>query len=390
MKKSRKHKHCTVAMLGSLPPLRALSSYCLELSKAMAEICHVEFISFNKIYPEFLYPGGDLEEDHTYPDISMPGLKIKRRLNWYNPLTWLTEGLFSKGDILHAQWWSIPLFPIYLVICLCFKIRSRPVIFTVHNVLSHDNSRLYIFLSHILFKFGDHFIVHSETGFRQMLRHYHISPEKISIIPHGSLDFHVRKNVSRIALRKKLGFSETDKVILLFGAIRPYKGVDIALRALAEIHEHLPVKLLIAGKLWESWEPYERLIHELGIEYAVTTRLEYIPSGEVYEYFEASDLAIFPYRYFDSQSGAGATAISFKKPMIVTNTGGLPELVNDPRCIVPANDFHALARAIKDFFQNPEISDAVASKMNLISKKLSWKNIARQTQNVYINMLNRK
>ena len=86
---TRKPESDRVAMLGTLPPLRGLSSYCLELALSMAALTEVEFISFKKLYPEVIYPGGGLKEDHSFPPTSHPRLKTRRRLTWYNPLTWL-------------------------------------------------------------------------------------------------------------------------------------------------------------------------------------------------------------------------------------------------------------------------------------------------------------
>ena len=104
-------KKTTVAVLGTLPPIKALSSYCFEFANALSDICDVNFLSFKSIYPSFLYPGGGMLEDRTYPRISKDNLSVGRRLTWYNPLSWIVDGLFTKADLLHVQWWSLPLFP---------------------------------------------------------------------------------------------------------------------------------------------------------------------------------------------------------------------------------------------------------------------------------------
>ncbi len=124
----RSSKLSKVAMLGTLPPLRGLSSYCFALSLALADRVRVEFISFNKLYPGFLYPGGSLDEDHSFPAAEHERLKVKRRLTWYNPFTWFREAMFTGGDLLHAQWWSLPLAIIYGCICAIFKLRGKPVV----------------------------------------------------------------------------------------------------------------------------------------------------------------------------------------------------------------------------------------------------------------------
>ncbi len=378
----------TVSLLGTLPPIRALSSYCFELANAISEKCRVEFISFKNIYPAFLYPGGAPDDDDTYPAVSTSRIKVRRRLSWYNPLSWLIEGLTAKGDLLHAQWWSAPLFPIYLTICACFKLKNKPVIFSVHNVLSHENSILYFKMSQLLFKLGDYFIVHSIINKQQMADFYHIPQDKISIIPHGSLDFHIKKGIDRKKIRGEMGITPENKVILLFGAIRPYKGIDAAIKAFADVIKMVPeARLLIAGRLWEEWEPYERLINQLEIKKYIITNLEYIPSGDVHKFFEASDLCVFPYHHFDSQSGAGSAALSFRKPMIVSNVGGLPDFVKDRKWVVPPKNPSALADAIIQCLQNPDLLKRMESDAEIISHQFSWSQIAEKTEKIYKQLL---
>lgn len=369
-------------MLGSFPPLRGVSGYCLELAAAMAKLCPVEFISFRQMYPRFLYPGGDLADDPTLPDIHHPHLTVHRRLAWYDPAGWLQAGLATQADLLHAQWWSLPLAPAYLAVCAGFKLLKKPVVFTVHNVLPHEKSRGYVAASKILFRLGDHFIVHTEQGRRRLAARYRIPPSRISQIPHGTLDFQAGSGTGNI--RETLGIAADEKVVLLFGAIRPYKGIDTALKALAEVRKaENRVRLVIAGKLWESWAPYDRLIRELGLADHVTTVLDYIPSGEVHRFFTAADLVILPYHHFDSQSGIGNTAIAFRKPMIVSNVGGLPDLITDPGCVVPPQNPSALARAILRCIRDPNRLRALSADADNISNKFSWQAIAKTTHLVY-------
>jgi glycosyltransferase involved in cell wall biosynthesis len=377
-----------IAMLGSFPPLRGLSSYCLELSKALADRVHVEFISFKKLYPGFIYPGGDLKNDDTYPIITHKSLKVRRRLTWYNPITWITEAFFSKTDLLHAQWWSLPLAAIYACIGAIFKLRGKPVVFTIHNVLSHERSQFYETVSRWLFKLGDHFIVHTEINLRQMKTHYGITGDRISLISHGSLDFYVRNRIDRDNIRLELGIDTDQKVILVFGAIRSYKGVDTALQAFSEVLPEVPDSLLfIAGKLWQKWQPYQQLIEDLGINDSVKTCLEYIPSGDVYKYFEAADLVILPYHHFDSQSGVGSTAVSFHKPMIVSDVGGLPDLVKDSRYVIPPKDPKALARSITGCLKDPTQLTVMAACTRKVAAELGWPRIAQKTCAIYDNLI---
>ncbi|MFO7970618.1 MAG: glycosyltransferase, partial [Desulfobacterales bacterium] len=318
-------------------------------------------------------------------------ITVRRRLAWYNPVSWILEGLFPRAELLHAQWWSLPLFPIFLTVCILFKLRKKPVVFTVHNVLPHDNSRLYKTLSGLLFKLGDHFIVHTTRCRQQMTEHYRIPITRISVIAHGSLDFHVREKSDPLKIKKEMGFCDTDRIILLFGAVRAYKGIDTAIKAMAEVVKQIPeARLLIAGKLWEDWAPYQRLINRLKLSDHITLNLEYIPSNQVYRFFEISDLCIFPYRHFDSQSGAGATAVSFRKPLIVTNVGGLPELAAGDNAIVEPDAPQALANKIIRFFQDPAFREQMTANTGTVSQKLNWAYIAKETLRVYKKTIEQK
>jgi len=377
-----------VAMLGTFPPLRGLSSYCLELSLALADLVQVEFISFKKLYPGFLYPGGGLKDDHSFPAANHERLKVKRRLTWYNPLSWIFEAASSKADLLHAQWWSLPLAAVYVCIGAIFKLRGKPVVFTVHNVLSHERSLLYETGSRWLYKLGDHFIVHTEQNRQQLEAGCGVLGSRISMIPHGPLDFQVRDHCNRDKIRQELGIDRRQKVILLFGAIRPYKGVDTALKAFSKVLTEVPDALLmIAGKLWQRWEPYQRLIDELELDDALRTFLEYIPSGDVYKYFEAADLVILPYHHFDSQSGIGGTAVSFRKPMIVSDAGGLPDLVKDRKYVVPPKDTAALARCMTTCLKDPSRLAAMAADAETVAAEMSWSAIAQKTCAIYDTLL---
>lgn len=379
-----------LAILGSFPPLRGLSSYCLEFTRAILHFCNVKFLSFKKLYPSVLYPGSGLKNDDTFPEISDHRLDINRKLTWYNPIGWFFAGFRTKADILHAQWWSLPLFPVYAVICLGFKLRGIPVVFTVHNVLPHEKSLLYPMINRLLYKLGDHFIVHTSHNAQQMIRYYNISKNRISLIPHGTLDFHVRDHEDRNAIRHEMGFDENHKVILFFGAVRPYKGLDTLIRSFSLVLKAVPeTRLLVAGKLWVSRQPYDALIKSLGIADYVTACLDYIPSGEVYKFFTSSDLVVVPYHRFDSQSGVGTTAIAFRKPLIVTNVGGLPSLVSDSRYVVPPNNIEALSKAMVDCLDDPHQMSAMSLSANKIAEDLSWPAIAKKTCDVYDSIIKR-
>ena len=373
-----------IAMLGSLPPLRALSSYCVELTQALMTRLPIRFLSFKTIYPAFLYPGGALEDDTDPWDPDHPNLQVFRNMTWYNPLTWIKAGL-TRADLIHAQWWSLPLLPIYLVVLGLFRLRGKAVVITVHNVVSHERSQWYSRLSGLLYRLGNHFIVHGHRNRDQLIQHHHLPPERISVIPHGPLErFTNTPSMPPQAARQQLGLPEIGPLVLLFGAIRPYKGLDTALQAMALLKEDMPeVSLLVAGKPWMEWQTYQDFIEQHDLLDQIITHLDYIPTAEVGSYFQAADLVILPYHHFDSQSGIGAAALAFSKPLIVTDTGGLPELVGDRRSVIPTGDARRLAEAMRDCLQDRAILKQMAEDAERIRKTISWPRIAEQTIKVY-------
>jgi len=377
----------SVAILGSFPPLRGISAYCFELANAKAARVPVNFISFKHIYPEFLYPGG-CQKDDSFPEAVHDNLSVRRHLSWYNPISWFLEGVLTQADLLHAQWWSMPLAPIYAIICLAFKIRRKPVIFTVHNVSGHEGSHIFETVSRLLFKLGDHFIVHTAANREALTTQYGIESGNVSVIPHGSLDFQVSRHADRAAIRQEMGFEASQKVILFFGAIRPYKGLATAIRAMADVVKAVPEAcLLIAGKLWEPWDTYQKLIDESQLSHHVTTFPDYIPSEEVHRYFCSADLTVLPYLHFDSQSGVGSTAVAFRTPMIVSEVGGLPELVKDSRYVVPPRDSDALGRTIIDCLSNPYKLETMARHLDSTARELDWEAISQKTCSLYEKMI---
>ncbi|MDL2329425.1 glycosyltransferase [Desulfosarcina sp. OttesenSCG-928-A07] len=374
-----------IAMLGSFPPLRGISSYCSALSTAMAGAhCEVHFFSFKKMYPKFLYPGKNLEDDPTSLCLPRPFLKVSRTLSWYNPISWVMAGIKSHASVFHAQWWALPLAPIYLCICFLFKCRNIPVVLTLHNITPHESSRIFYGVSRLLFAMGDHFIVHCMQNKMKLTKIYGIPEKAISIIPHGLLAFETPSTTNRTQLRKALGFRPEDQVMLVFGTIRPYKGIDTAIRALSRVVQDLPeARLLIAGKLWQDWTPYQEKISRYGLESRITCVFEYIPADQVYRYFHACDLVLLPYQHFDSQSGVGSAAVFFRKPLIVTRTGGLPDLVLDPDAVVPPTDEDALAKAILHCFKTPFKLRKLTQDADIMARQLSWPHIAERTVSLY-------
>lgn len=374
-----------VSMLGTLPPQKALSSYCLGLATALdAAGAQLFFYSFSSLYPAWLHPSKETQEDPTFRKIDARSLTVSTLLTWYNPFSWIKAGMTLKTGIFHAQWWSLPTLPAVISMIYLAKRKKIPVIVTVHNVMPHEGSVLFDWASRLIFQLTDHLIVHTKHNKKTLICQYQINSNRISVIPHGPLT--VFKTGTR-NFRQHRQFSEKEKIVLFFGTIRRYKGLDILIHALSKVKKTLPARLVIAGSLWEPWDRYENLIRQLSLTDDVIKLIGYVPSDQVGSLFSAADLVVLPYTHFDSQSGVGAAAIAFHLPMIVTDTGGLPDLVSDPECVVPCSDSNLLAEKIVNILSNETLQKKLKNDARKIEKMMSWERIAEQTLSLYHQVL---
>lgn len=371
-------------LIGTLPPIKGISPYCNELLNSLSKSIEVEFIGFEKLYPDFLYPGGTKIDDTNYKTPEIKNTEIRNILTYYNPFSWIWVGMTAKGDVIHAQWWSNILAPIYFIMLSIGKARKKEIVITLHNVLPHENSKINSFLTMIILSFGERFIVHSEGNKKTLSTIYRIPDDKIFIIPHGILMPVPIKGISKKEAREYLKIIQNKKVVLYFGNIRDYKGLDILLESLISIVKEIKdITLIIAGKSWVDWAKYEEIIKENKLENYIIKKLEFILPSEVEYYFSASDVVVLPYKYFDSQSGVGALALPFKKPLIVADVGGLPDFVKDELAIAKPNDAEDLAGKIIQVLNDEKLLEKMSKDSEDLAKKYSWDKIAEKTVKLY-------
>jgi len=169
-------------------------------------------------------------------------------------------------------------------------------------------------------------------------------------------------------------------VLLCFGNIRPYKGIDDLLRAFRLVLVHEPkAYLLIVGQVWGSWDCYQSLIEELKLQHDVKAVLEYVPMSRVKYYFSSADLAVLPYKRFDAQSGVGNIALAFGLPLVVTDVGGLPDLVKDQRAIVDPGDPVGLANAVTRILIEHTLAEKLSNDAKALARQNSWVAFSQKT-----------
>lgn len=379
-----------VTVLSSLPPQKGITPYTVHLLEALAAVdgLRAEALGFRSLYPRFAYPGGAPDADA--PAAELP-VRSRRPLAWYSPLSWIRAGAGVRTDVLHVQWWSWVLAPPTAVVMLLARLRGKRVIVTAHNVAPHERGRVKRWLNGAVLRLAHHIIVHAERN-RAALIEQGFDAAAISVVPMGAqrMPGMVTAGERRARARRQLGIESDARVVLLFGNLRPYKGVDVLLRAASLARGRVPgIRVLIAGALWKDCPDPRDLASELGLEDTVMLRTGYVPDEDVAALFDAADVVAFPYTHFDGQSAAGALALSAGRAMIVSDVGGLPELVRDGRAIVPAGEPAALADALTAVLLDDGLRAKLEADAEAVRAGLSWSDIGARTAEVYRRVLGR-
>ncbi|WP_164513321.1 glycosyltransferase family 4 protein [Thiosocius teredinicola] len=366
-------------MVGTLPPLRAISSYCEGVALALAEHTEVEFFSFSALYPKALYPGAIQVDDQSEPP-RHPNLLIHRRLAWYNPLSWVSAGLRAKGDVLNLQWWSLPLAPILIVIALTAKARGVPVVVTVHNVTPHNGNRvLHRIASSILYALANAILLHSRRNEEVFHQVFPAFEDRTAVFPMGAADFKHDRVVDKRASRQHLGIAQHKRVLLLFGAVREYKGWDTALKAVDTLRNNEPNTLLIiAGQAWDSADAINNTVRTLKLEPNVRLDLAFVQETDIHHYLSAADVLLMPYKHFDAQSGVGTSALTYGLPVVVSDCGGLQDLVIDDESVVPRDNALRLAERLREILSNADLYATLCSHSEFLAQRFSWASISQK------------
>ncbi|MDH4358880.1 MAG: FkbM family methyltransferase [Candidatus Berkelbacteria bacterium] len=371
-----------VTMVGTLPPSRAISTYCYPLANSLCETVDLDFVDFKRIYPGFLHRGKQLE-DKTFA-LSYSCLFQQRKiLTYYNPFSWVSA-VYRAKPLVHIQFWSWPILPVLLSIAILTKLTRRKLLVTVHNVLPHEKDffrfRIFHPLCRPLLNLSDGLVCHSEANKKELLRLYRFKPSKISVIPLGTLDYY-KKWHGTGAIKKERG----KKYILYFGYIRDYKGLDVLIEAMGEICKlRSDLVLIIAGQPWVRWKPFQNIIDEYKMNANIKLLTKYIPTDKVATVFSSADLVVMPHKLFDGQSGAATLAVTFEKPLVVTDAGGLPDLVVDKRAVAKAGSVESLKKSILWAIEN---LDRLRKDSSRIKAKNSWIEVGKQTSLLYQNLL---
>jgi len=380
-----------VTMIGVLPPEKSLCHYCDHLAKEISKIINLEFFSFKNLKSNSIGEIPEIERKKEMDELKQAN--VKYNITTYNPFSWFSAGLKARGDIVHVQHWAWYTGMAYCLILPIIKLRGKKIVISIHNITPHvkDKSIVYVdsLFNKIIYSYASALIVHNKRNERALNKLYNTRGKKISIITHGVLTLDNVKNISKKEARNYLGITENKKVILFFGYLWKYKGLDVMLKSLALIKEEVKdVFLVIAGQPFRHWKDYERIINELHLGEYVKISLGYIPDSKFEYYFSATDICVFPYKEpFDTHGGAAALALFFKKPIVVTDIGGLPEYVKDKIAVSKPEDVDGLSDNIIKILKDEKLLNKLILDSEQLNKELTWDKIAIKTVDFYKELL---
>jgi glycosyltransferase involved in cell wall biosynthesis len=260
------------------------------------------------------------------------------------------------------------------------KKSSSKIISIMHNVLPHEKRTGDTYLTNHFIKHCDGFVVLNDKSRYDLLA---LKPDaKFIVLPHPLYD-HYGEKIENSTAREKLGIPAGKKVLLFFGLIRDYKGVDLLLEALAGLDESY--FLIIAGEVYGNFGKYNSIIESHSLQNRVLVHTKFIPESEITYYFSASDVCVLPYRS-GTQSGIEGVAYHFGVPVIVTDVGGLKETVETYKTglVVPKPDTEMLKDAIKNFFESGSTLPAqYKANIEAYKSKNSWDRFSQELMEFY-------
>jgi len=362
-----------VIIIGPAHPLRGggITTFNERLARQFQNEGHQTTIfSFSLQYPGFLFPGKSQFTDAPAPK----DLDIRSRINSVNPFNWLSVGREIKKlkpDIVVVRYW-IPLMGPCLgtILRIIKKNKHSRIICIADNIVPHEKRFGDKPFTRYFIKPVDAFITMSEKVLSD-LRSF--TSKKAVLVPHPLYD-NFGEKISKEEARKELGIKNEELIILFFGFIRKYKGLDILLEAVKLLQNHKlqtkTPKLLIAGEFYEDRKAYDEQIKSLDLKESLILHTDFIPDNEVKNYMCAADVVIQPYRNA-TQSGVTPLAYHFEVPMIVTNVGGLPAMVPDNKVgLVAEPTATSLAEKINEYFEKGE--NYFLHHLLEEKKKFSW------------------
>ena len=346
-----------------------MATFNQRLAKAFEqEAWEATLLSFSLQYPSILFPG----QTQYSTDPPPKDLKILSRINSINPVNWMLVGRYLKNlkpDLIVVRFWIPFMGPaLGTILRQVRKNKHTKIICIADNVIPHEKRKGDHAFTEYFLKSPHGFITMSEKVLKDLRTFQQKAPALL--VQHPLYD-NFGEHIDKWKAREKLGLPKEEKIILFFGFIRKYKGLDLLIQAMANSRIKMQnIKLLIAGEFYEDEKPYLDLIQKLQLSGSIFLHTHFIPDSEVKYYLGAADAVIQPYRAA-TQSGVTPLAYYFEKPMVVTNVGGLPDLVPHQKAgLVCEPEPSSIANAILEFYELG--ADYFIPHLRIEKQKYSW------------------
>lgn len=368
-----------IVLIGPIYPYKGgIAHYTSLMCKALRVNHDVEMVSYKMQYPKLLFK----KEQKDFSNRSFAVENTQYLINTANPFNLVvsaTKIKKMKPDVIIFQWWHPYFAPCYYIVAKLLKTKKAKIMFVCHNVFPHEHFPMDRWLSKVALKQGDYFLVQSHLDERDLLS---IKKDARYIVtPHPTYNVFKMQDMSRESARKLLKIQSSVPVMLFFGFVREYKGLKYLIKALPMIRERIAdIQLWVVGDFGDDKEEYVQLIEKKGVRDNLVMVEGYIPDQEVEKYFAATDLVVLPYTSA-TQSGIVQIAYGFEKPVVATNVGGLPDVVEDGRTgyIVEKENERELADAVVKFFNTVD-GQSWGKNIREKADEFSWETMVKRIE----------
>ena len=370
-----------IVLIGPVYPYKGgISHYTSLMYRELEKHFNVTLVSYKMQYPKLLFK----KEQRDYSNDRFKIDNAHYWINTANPINCLISGfkiLKLKPDLVIIQWWHPYFAPCYWLLEKVLGKRTK-ILFVCHNVFPHERFPLDRMLTKMVITKANYYIVQSKQDEQDLLSIKSNAIYKRTV--HPTYNAFKIQNMTQKEARELLNIEDDQQILLFFGFVREYKGLKYLLQAMPQISERLPkVKLLVVGDFDQNKETYLNIIKSQKIENKIEIYDGYIPDQDVEKFFAACDVVVLPYGSA-TQSGIVQIAYGFEKPVIVTNVGGLPEVVVEGKTgyIVPPRDSSKLAEIVCKYFSDSKKIDFV-SEIRKEQFKYSWERIRECIEELY-------
>lgn len=361
-----------IAFLSTFYPFRGgIAQFNANLYRAFEKTSEIKAYTFKRQYPKILFPG---KNQFVTNDDIVDKIHAPRILDTINPVTYYTSAksiLKDKPEIVLTKFWMPFLAPSLGTAFKKLKKNGVKTISILDNVIPHEKRIGDIAFIKYFLKQNSGFIIMSDKVKKDLLS---LKPDaKYLQIIHPLYD-HFGKSLNASDARSHLGLRDTDNVILFFGFIRDYKGLDIIIEAMKLLPENYV--LVIAGEVYGSFDKYQKIIDDNSLGNKIKLFTHYIPDNEVPSFFSAADVCVLPYKS-GTQSGITSISYHFNLPIIATDVGGLKEMIEDGKTglVVKEPKPELIAYAIRSYFEE-KLKEKFIPNIQIYKKEHSWYNLA--------------